>query len=652
MYDQWARAIAAGHGLGQAPFTQAPFFPLILGATYALLGPDPVRALWAHLLPGALTVLWVAWSAALLFGRRAAWVSGVLSALVKPAIFFTGVLLPSTWATCLAAATFWLASIAWCSAGTQGESGTATRGARGPRRIGAGTIAALGFVSAMLVLAQPTALGLALPLLASLVWTWRTESVSASGTPPERGVDAPKGRTLLLVASFLLPLAAVLLYNGAAGAWSPIAVNRGINLYIGNGPEANGAYVRPPGVREDRDLLGRAAAESALRARGEWPVGAAASNPLPVAMADRYWTDQALRAIAREPLRAAGLYVQKIGIVIAQKEVPQVESLRFESRYSRLLRLPLPGMALLLSLAAIGIVLRFGDVRARGIALAWFGGAAAIAVFFVTARFRLVLVPPLALLAGAGASDVFRAPRPRAALALVVGAATLALSLLGARAIDTRVSDGQYLFRLGVLAEQSKDLAGAKARYLEALAVDPTLGKAEVNLGTLLGREGRFDEAREHLERGVSLDPQSAIGRVSLGQLAQIRGEKERAFELFSEARSIDAELVSAAEGVLYVGYELGRLEQTAAIAREIARTASPESPAGSRARSLLAILEARASLADSGWQESAALRAADLLAVRGRLEEALAQYRALADDPSAAHAAAITIGTLEGRAR
>ncbi|MFN8547269.1 MAG: hypothetical protein U0527_04670 [Candidatus Eisenbacteria bacterium] len=629
IYDRWARAVAGGQGLGEAPFTQAPFFPLALGVTYALLGPDPVRALWAQLLPGALTVFAVAWSAERLFGRRAAWVSGLLLALYKPAIYFTGVLLPSTWAACLAAVVLWLAVWLWVHAGE-----IQTR-----RASMVGSFGALGFCAGLLGLAQPTSLGIALPLLASMLWS--------------------RGRSrLVLLAAFLLPLAASFVYNGAAGAWSLVAVNRGINLYIGNGPEANGTYVRPPGTREDRDLLGRGAAESALRARGDWPSGeihegqAGGAESLSLAAADRYWTRAALEAVSRAPLRTAGLFLRKLGYTIAECEIPQVESQRFESRFSRLLRVPLPGMALLLGLAAMGAVLRWDDARVRRLALAWLGGALFIAIFFVTGRFRLVLVPVLALLAGGAVGDVHRVSRARVIVAASFGVAALLLSLLAARGIGVRLSDGQYLFRLGVLAERAKDVEAAKRRYAEALAIDPSLGKAEVNLGTLLGREGRLEEARAHLERGLSLDPETAIGRVSLAQLAQINGERERALALYSEARSLDPNLVSAAEGVAYLGYELGRIEESAIVARSIATATPPESAAARRARGLLAILDARARLGDQGWKGSAALRAADLLAARGRGEEALVQYRAWVNDAQAGAAARATMELLQGGVR
>ena len=75
-YDEWAQAILHGHGLGEAPFTQAPLFPLLLSAAYAVVGTDPVRALWIHLLPGTLAVFLVAHAAGIWKGSAAAWGAG------------------------------------------------------------------------------------------------------------------------------------------------------------------------------------------------------------------------------------------------------------------------------------------------------------------------------------------------------------------------------------------------------------------------------------------------------------------------------------------------------------------------------------------------------------------------------------------------
>lgn len=595
IYHEWAQRIASGSGLGDAPFRQAPLFPLLLGITYSILGADPVRALWMHLLPGVGAVALTAWCAGTLFGPRAAWGAGLLLALYKPAIFYTGVLLPPTW-TMFLSALFLFAWQRWSSL-------------------------AAGLAGGFLTLAQPAALGLVLP--------------SIQPRSPRR--------TGWLVLGLSLPILLTLLYNGlSGGVWAPIAVNRGINLYIGNGPEANGAYVRPPEMREDRDLLGIAAAETALRKSGEWPPGADAAST--AALADRYWTKRAVDSITSDPTRALQLFARKVTFLIAQYEMPQVESFRFESRFSSILRAPLPGMALLLALAVWGALLARG-VAVRRLVIPILAATALLCLFFVTARFRLVLAPWLAVLAGAGVGMwPSRSARDRIVACAVASLALLA-SLLAASGIDVAASDGQYLHRLGVIAERENDTSAAIARYREALSADPTVAKAHINLGTLLARGGQLDEARGHLEQGVRLDALSAIGRVSLGQLEQVTGGPELAIEWFRAATEIDPTLWSAREGFVFASYEVGRIERNAA--EELARLAPPGSPPAQRAQMFVALIESRRSLPDGGWVASARLREADLLVVQGRLDPARAIYQALQSDETAGAAATLTLRRL-----
>lgn len=615
VYDRWAREIAGGGGLGEAPFTQAPFFPLMLGLTYALLGPDPEKALWLQLLPAVLTVALTAWTAARLHGTAAAWIGGGLLALYAPAIFLGGVLLPSTWSACLAALFFALS----------------VRGTETPSPLARSRAAAIGGVAGLLLVAQPTLLGLLAPLSASL----------------RRG----RRLALPLLGGLALPLLGTLLWNGlAGGAWTPIAVNRGINLYIGNGPEANGAYVRPSDLREDRDLIGLRAAAVRLAREGAVQPGSAVS----AARADAYWTRAALAAIAHDPLRAAALFGTKLGFLAAQYEIPQVESMRFESRFSRLLRLPLPGMALLLGLAALGAVLALGRNDSAGVEggrctrdlLLGLGCSAAfICLFFVTGRFRLALVPSLAILASATVSAWPVVSPTRRIVAVATSGLAIVVSLLGARSIDAATSDGQFLFRLGVIAEKEQDLALAKEHYAAAIAIDPNEAKARINLGTLLAREGRLEEARPLLERGVALDPLSSLGRISLGQLELVTGHPAEAIRWYGEAAALDPESPLAREGLVFANYDRGQVARDDLEA--LLRLAPQGSPIAQRARNLAYLLESRAPLASAAWLGSAPLRAADLLFVRGRLEQARAAYTSLRDDPAAGEAARLALARL-----
>ncbi len=583
-YHRWAVSVLKGQGLGEMPFTQAPFYPLALAVTYLFTGQDWVRGVWGNLLPSAAAVFFAADAARRWRGPAAAWGAGLLLALSKPAVFYTGVLLPPSWVLLLASLCLWL-----CVRVVRSE---------GPP--GTGLLAGAGLAAGLLSLAQPAAIGGLLPLV---VYLWRRDR-------QDGGIRSGRRLLTCLPAAAILPLA-TLLYNGVGGnAWSPIAVNAGINLYIGNGPEANGGYVRPPAMREDRDLLGIGAARTLAGNAG-----------LNAAEANRFWTDRASSHALAHPVRTAGLFLRKLHLFFGQYEVPQVESLPFERRYARLLRLPLPGMAFLAAAGLFGLLVRRRDGLAQGLGWTVLASAVAVCAFFVTARFRVPVVPVLAVLGGAGIAewvDLSRsrpvasseggpdvgevrgaggrlrsghvaarretgaAPRPSgfalawSALASALFAVLLVLNLSG---IQRRASDGQSYFRLGIVLERQNKTAEAMQAYRQALEIDPTQGKAEVNLGRLLARAGRLDEARVHFQRGVRLDPLSVIGFSNLGQLEQLQGRREEALAAYRQALAIDPGHLDTQRFAKRLLLEMGRPEEAKRVGPDLEVPNSPPPP-------------------------------------------------------------------------
>jgi tetratricopeptide (TPR) repeat protein len=582
-YHRWAVSVLRGHGLGEMPFTQAPFYPLVLAVTYLFTGQEWFRGVWGNLLPSALAVFFVADAARRWRGPAAACGAGILFALYKPAIFYTGVLLPPSWVFLLSAMSLWYSVRVVLAEGRQEtrlSAGAAfSEGCQGTR-----LLAGAGLSAGLLSLAQPVAVCGLLPLV---VYLWRTGR-KGGGTKPWR-----RALTYLLFAA-VLPFG-TLLYNGIGGkAWSVVAVNAGINLYIGNGPQANGGYVRPPAMREDRDLLGIGAARTLADSPG-----------LGYAGANRFWTDRAFSFAFSHPARTASLFLRKLHLFFGQYEVPQVESLPFERRYARLLRWPLPGMACLSALGLFGLLARRRDALARGLGWSVLATAAGVCAFFVTARFRVPVVPVLALLAGLGIAEfaavaarrgaagivagtfvgtavvtgAAEAPgQPRGtmvpsgralALPAIVSALFAALLMLNLAGIQRSASDGQSYFRLGIILERQQNPAEAMQAYRQALDIDPAQGQAEVNLGALLARAGRQEEARVHLARGVALNPLSVIGLTSLGQLEQLRGRRDEALALYRRALRVDPGQAEARRCAAQLLQELGRPEEARRLAQD-----------------------------------------------------------------------------------
>jgi tetratricopeptide (TPR) repeat protein len=83
---------------------------------------------------------------------------------------------------------------------------------------------------------------------------------------------------------------------------------------------------------------------------------------------------------------------------------------------------------------------------------------------------------------------------------------------------------------LGVLLEMTGDLAGSEMMLRGALSEDPTLPQVSKNLGDLLYRAGRYDDAYEAYERAVKLSPDLGDDLYfKLGNIAYKRRDRERA---------------------------------------------------------------------------------------------------------------------------
>jgi Tfp pilus assembly protein PilF len=579
VYHNWAQSILAGNQFASGPFLQAPLFPYFLAGCYRLFGTDPAPVYWIQAIIGAVTVLLAARVAGRYWGRTGALATGLLLALYKPAVFYTGVLLVPTLATCLLATALILT----------------------PRRP-----LLAGILSGLTGLAHP------ILLPGSLIAVF--------------AFSAGRRARLLLLAGVVFSLLPTTIYNAVqTGRFIPISANTGINFYIGNAETANGFYLPPTGMRGDEDPIG-------IREAGR-----RSGRNLSAVEASRYWLDLGLESWKNDPQRAAGLYFKKLHSALGAYEIPQIESFEFEKRYSRLLKLPLlPNWIILLTFATAALVGLRHDSRLRYLMLATLATACLIAVFFVTARFRLPLSLFLALAAGGGVAHLLprlrSRPRPTAFQALPVilaGLATLLIFSPNWRQVAHDQSNGSYHFRLGIYAERDGQVEAAMGHYAEALAADSLYARAAINLGILSARKGDIQTAEPLLRRGVRLDPRSARGLLALGQLCQVKGDISSACDLYSRALAADSSFLRALEFLATARYANGELAEAKRHSQELINRAGANSPLARRCR---LILDRAAERERHGLSPrfSSAVAQADLALAGGNLGGAAQIYQEL----------------------
>lgn len=487
-YDRWAREIARGDWLGSEPFFQAPLYPYLVALIYRVAGFS-YDAVYLVQIAVALAGLYALGRAgAELGGARVGGLAAWGGALYLPFVFYDVQLLKESFAVAAVAALLWALAAA--------------------RRRGAARLwATAGLLAGLLALLRENFL-LVAPLLPLLV-------LGGSG-----GAAGCSRRAGAFVAAFALVLAPVAARNAAlGGGFLPTTSQGGVNFWIGNHAGADGTY-RP--LTPGRQIPRLERAEPRRLAEAE------AGRTLSAGEVSRHWLRKSLAWARAEPGAFLALQGRKLALFASGYEWPDAVDYYWTKQRSPALALPLGEWGAVVWVAAAGALLVLVRRRLADYAPALLlasAGALATVVFFVFARYRLPVVPPLLVLAAAAVDELVRQVERRrwlpAGVALAAAAALWAAPhLAGYR---PRVDLVEY--NLGRLAQEGGDLAAAERHYTAALAADPSSFLAAMNAGTLAARRGELPLARARLERAAALAPESADVQANLGAARLAAGD-------------------------------------------------------------------------------------------------------------------------------
>jgi Tfp pilus assembly protein PilF/4-amino-4-deoxy-L-arabinose transferase-like glycosyltransferase len=496
-FDAAGWAIAEGRADDSAAYFHPPLYAYFLGFIYRLFGHSPQATRIIQALLGTIACLLV-----YLIGRRAfdptvgLW-SAAAAAVFWPFIFFTGEILPATLALVLILFALWLFLVA---AAARRFLGWAAAGAA----LGAGA------------LVRPNLL-LSLPLLAL--------TALAFERPVRRSVLA----AVLYLAGAALPILPVAARNYlVADEFVLISANGGHNLYLGNGPAADGMNPFPD--ESTRSLLTEMAREG---------LASGAQSARFVALT--------LDWVRAHPGRTLSLLLKKCVLWWNAYEIPNNRDLYAARSRSPLLRLPWLGFALVGPLGIVGAVLAL-RVRAAAPLLVFLASyTLSVMPFFVCARFRLPVVPILILLAVFSLRAISRSwrdslrTRPRhfvGVVALLVGAAVLVNSnfygLRGTTFFEIEYNSGWVLSRAG-------DDEGAARAYRRAIAIERRTAAIE-NLALTFERLGRTDDALSLYAEAIERSPETATNAYNnTGTILKDRGDLEGAMAMFRRAIETDS---------------------------------------------------------------------------------------------------------------
>ena len=425
LYYNWAKEVASGSWLGKDPFVQSPLYAYLLGLLMKVVGSDVTRILVVQSFLGCGTVLLTYWAGRRLFDHRHGLLAGLLIALYGPFLFFEGMIMKTFLSPLLTIALVLLLDRA--------------------RERGAPRLFALcGVVYGLTTLDRDNFILLA-PVLAGLALV-----MGGGGAPDPAGPGGWRAcldaRGLRAAAAFtlgtVLVIAPVTLRNFIVSREIVLLTTGGGEVFfIGNNADANGLYVPPAFVRPDpkfehADFVARAS-----------EIAGGRLSPM---QSSWFWFREGMKFITEEPLAWGRLVGLKLKHFWNFYEIPDNLDYGVLQLFSPLLawmnvswpppswptlRLPVAGgwSAVRLHLfATFGTVAPLGLVgifltrrrwrRLLPLYVLLFGYMATVMLFFNFARFRVPIVPILALFASETLMALGRWLRRAGALAVAFAA--------------------------------------------------------------------------------------------------------------------------------------------------------------------------------------------------------------------------------------
>lgn len=192
-------------------------------------------------------------------------------------------------------------------------------------------------------------------------------------------------------------------------------------------------------------------------------------------------------------------------------------------------------------LAALGFVATWADRRRLWVYYALIVSmAAAVAAFYVLARYRFPLVPLLIPFAAAGCVwtwDRLRSGEYRALSAPVLAAAVVAV-IVNWPIHDERRLDAMARMNVGVALARGGDLDGATEYFRSALRVHSGSAEAHNNLAQALALQGDYADAIEHYTAALALEPTLLGVDYNLGVAFERVGRRTEALTHYERALS------------------------------------------------------------------------------------------------------------------
>lgn len=505
-YDAWAQRIAAGDWLGEGPFTMNPLGPYMMALFYKVVGHNLLALrIFQALIDVATCALTYRFSRNLA-GERVGLVSLLLMALYGPMVFYSMNLVGEVWCMFFLAASLALL----------------THHRVSPlKRVPAGALFALACMGRpnMAVMAPllPFAMSFRIPNL----------------------VRKQRGQQMLMwMGGMALVFGPVYARNVLVGGDKVlITAHGGVNLWIGNNPDADGFFktVKGSGLSGGQETLISSSITVAEKATG---------RALKPSEASAWWQNRAISYMEENPVEALKLLGQKALYFLNAYEKPLESNYYFLKGESVVLRLLPFGFGLLMPLALLGAWFSRGRMRELAVLHVMnIAYAGTVVLFFISMRYRLPVILGMIPMAAVGIVSIVdrlklegKSFLPRLVPAAVAFFVVVNLPIQAAN-IDHDIAHTHFL--LGNMAKERGEMPEALKHYQTAVKLYPEWAPYYNNLALTQASMRLPNETLKTVEQAIALgDPDPRLFRHRARAYLQL-GMSQKAIEDYQ--RTLDA---------------------------------------------------------------------------------------------------------------
>ncbi|UCB53377.1 MAG: tetratricopeptide repeat protein [Candidatus Zixiibacteriota bacterium] len=513
-HDQWAQTILRGEDFSEGVFFRAPLYAYFLAFAYKTLGHGYLWSRLIQLFIGAVSCVLVYLLGKRVFNDRTGRIAGVVAALYGILIYFEGELLIPVLLVfldlLLILALFWTSD-----------------------KPSYGRWALCGGLLGLSAIARPNILLVGMAFIIWIVWRYRGNAGEISS------------KSLLYAGSFalgtVLIISPVTLRNYLKGHdLVLIASQGGMNFYIGNNPQSDGASAVLPGARSTWWGLyedGKRFAEEET------------NRSLKPSQISRFWYAKAAKFLVKEPFHFLALMAKKFALFWNGNELSNNRDLYFFARSAPLLKLLVWRFViyfpfgLIAPLALVGIILSHKNSKeALLLEIFLVVYMLSVVLFFVTARYRVPVIPVL-ILFSAYALDRFVYMIKRKKTSELVKYLLVFLVILIPVNLEipgySTANPGQAHYALGSVYSEKGDRVRAVEEFEKAIYYNPNLAEAYVNLGSIYGDQGRHELALEYYGKALEKGADSAFVHYNIGIEYQNQGLFDQAQEKYELSLSL-----------------------------------------------------------------------------------------------------------------